>query len=866
MGEVYRARDTLLGREVALKIVPPAFTGDEDRMARFQREAQVLASLNHPNIGAIYGIERSGTVTALVLELIEGPTLQERIQSGPLPPDEALDIARQIAEAVEAAHARGIVHRDLKPANVKLTPEGRVKVLDFGLAKALDTAPASASGTSPSPLSSPTLTSPVITGALTGANVILGTAAYMSPEQARGKPVDSRADVWAFGVVLFEMLTGKSLFAGETVSDTLASVLQREPDWDLLPRAVPPSIRRLLGRCLTKDLRQRLQAIGEARIAIEKFQADPQTATQEETASSRSGPLRTLLAAAAGALVVALAWLLLDGRTGADIPAPLTRFSIETDGSGLRDIGVSPDGSAFFIRTAERTLVRRRDELEGTQVGDRRTITGAFSPDGRWIALYSLDDEIIGSGRLQKALLERGTMVTLREMKQGGTPFDWSGDAILVAQYEALLRVPADGGAPDTLWSRSGAEAPWFQASSRLDDQRILGTLWSPREESAKEIGVVDVASGTVSALGVPGHTPTLVSSGHLLFLRDRTLMGVAFDARSLEIRGPASPLIPDVDAYACSPDGTLIYHLRSRSDDKQRVIAADLTGTVEPTQVELSAWFVRAAPDGRRIVTEGTDGLLVHDLSTRSVTPVQTGKIEVSDFLWAPDGIALAYTGFSAERDTCAIYLQAPDEPAPSVLLRDDPDIGIFPTGWSPDGAHLIYSRYAGDDSDLWLLPLDGSDPRPLLATESSEDLARFSPDGAWIAYESNESGRQEVYVSPLRLPEGTLGAKWKISDEGGKDPIWSPRGGELYFEDFQDRLIAVSVTTRGASSLTVGEKRVLFDLTAVGRGVLSEPDLSYDVVPSGDRVLFIETPDAGENRVHVVLNWLQEVEAVAP
>jgi len=855
MGVVWKGVDTTLDREVAVKILPEAFAQDVERLARFEREAKLLASLNHPNIAVIYGFHESKGQRFLAMELVPGEELAARVKRGPLPVEEALESCRQIALALDAAHENGVIHRDLKPANVKLTPDDKIKVLDFGLAKAFET------GSADSSLSQ----SPTMTSAGTRAGMILGTAAYMSPEQARGKVVDKRTDVWAFGCVLYECLTGKQAFGGDTVSDVLASILKSEPDWPALTSRVSPRTVRLLKRCLEKDPAKRLRDIGEASIEIDELLAgDPTASAGDDVGGRPASWLRVAVAGVVGAVAGALLWGALGSRAGIDeTPQGPSRLDIAlSEDLSIGSIRVSPDERSILLQTDKGYYLRRLDEYETRLIPDTERCSGAlFSPDGRSIVLFRYTDQILGRGKLQRVSLEDRPTITLYESTTPTEPVVWLGDTIWVAyDYgKKLGRMPTSGGEPEVVVDVSSNDEERGLALRQVLPGVRHGLL-AVGTDSGVRTELVSLDSGE-RELVHDGFWSSYVPSGHLLESRDGTLMALPFDLESRAPTGPAVPILSDVQAFEVSPSGTLFYVQATGSGTDGQLILSNREGVMEPASEKMPIWFVRYSPDGTRLSTVG-GSLTLHGLSDKMTRPLESGDIQVSDHEWMPDGKAITYTGFTAGKG--AIYRHEVDGGTPpTVLLESEKEEDIFPTDWSPDGAVMVYSRYADDDSDLWLLPADGSEPVPLLATESSDDLGRFSPDGRWLAYESNESGQQEIYVRSY-LPEArTVGPKWRISNEGGTDPQWSPNGTELYYESDDGKLVAVQI--RGtAGALAVGERSVLFDFRELG--VLTGSDQSYDVAPDGEHFVFVRHDISKTSNIRVVLDWFEELERLAP
>ncbi|MDP3720495.1 MAG: protein kinase [Acidobacteriota bacterium] len=868
MGEVYRATDSRLKRQVALKVLPVAVTADPDRLARFQREAEVLASLNHPNIAGIYGLEESGGVKALVMELVEGPTLADRIAQGPVPLDEALAVARQIAEALEAAHDQNIIHRDLKPANIKLRPDGTVKVLDFGLAKAMD--PASGGDFSPAD-HSPTITSPTL---MTGAGMILGTAAYMSPEQAAGKPVDRRTDMWAFGVVLLEMLTGKRVFDGETVSHVIASVLKDEPDWSALPPDTPAPVRKLLRRCLEKDRRKRMPDAAVARLECDDAIDPPrETVVAPAPLQKSRGPGPVLAGAVVGALVAGLvAW---GWWPAPPVAPPSTRFAIDLPAdqvftrAGRHVLALSPDGT-HLVYVANRALyLHSFSELTPALIGGTANADPSepvFSPDGAWIAFWS-------NGALKKIPVSGGSAIQLAEI-DNPLGLTWTGDQIVVGQARAVLQVPADGGTVRTLMTIDKTAGEWIQTPQLVDDGRavLFTQRINERDWSGSNIVVQDLASGTLTTLVQGGTDGRALPGGLLIYARENALFAVAFDSRKRETSGPTVPLergvLPSVGGFTgasqmtWSPSGSLAYAV----DD----MAADSTltwmtrqGGLEPTALPARPQFqgqrsFALSPDGKRVAIRlmGTSrsqtDVWIGDIGRGTFTRL-TSSGTATDPQWTADGSRVCY-----RESPYDVRCQPSDGSAPSASLFQLDRLSTV-AEFSRKGDWLLLSMSGQTGGfDIWATPNRSPfEPKPLLATSADEGLAVLSPDGRWLAYQSNESGGDEIYVRPF--PE-VAQARWQVSASGGAVPRWSRDGRELYFLAVESagatlRATLTAVPVIAGTSFTTG--------TAVPIGQMSSSVRGYDVAPDG-RFLIVTTasstgaPTATRQRIVVVQHWL--------
>lgn len=924
MGEVYRATDTRLGREVALKFLPEAVAQDADRMARFQREAQVLASLNHPNIAAIYGLEQSGGVRALVMELVEGPTLAERLSGAspgisghsvasgnppapapakaamrisPLPLDESLHLAKQIAEALEYAHERGVIHRDLKPANVKITPEGTAKVLDFGLAKATE------NNTPPGdPSSSPTLTAQA-----TQAGMIMGTAAYMAPEQARGKPVDRRADIWAFGVVLLEMLTGRQPFSGETVSDTLAAVITREPDWERLPTDTPPRIGQLLRRCLTKDPKQRLRDIGEARIAVEEAlsvdvapgsaPAFPQaaagaTVVQPRFDSPRSGPaqpqesrLRRALPWAATA-VAALAAVVLGlalWRATRPTDHPLIRLSVDLGPEAVHGpnvtTAVSPDGRwlVFPVRGPNNTPQLAILPLDQSQVrllpGTEHGSNPFFSPDSQWIGFFA-------DGQLKKISVQGGAPDTLCGTTANETGASWGDDGTIVVAaglLTGLSRVSAGGGPLQQLTKLAPGEIThrWPQVLPGARAVLFTASANSTAEDGAN-IEALSLKTGQIKIVQRGGFYGRYLPGGHLVFVHQGVLFGVRFDPERLEVRGAPVPLLDDVAAnptsgagrFDFSASGIFVYAAGKSAAQAWQMSWLDGSGKRQPVLAALGAYATpRLSPDGRKVafVGESSDSY-VYDLERHTTTRLTFDGLSLVP-VWSPDGRHLAFRTTGKE---FSISWERSDGAGEPQKLLESTNV-LVPWSFSSDGRRLAYFEIGAQTGyDLWTLPLDLTDPdhpkpgkpEPFLSTPAEELVPRFSPDGRWIAYRSDESGTTEIYVRPF--PDAN-GGKWQISSDGGLYAIWAPDGRQLFYETADNHIMVMDYSIEGGSFIP-GTPRLW-----------SEEQLFYpgtsnlDLAPDGKRFLVLTLPQAvpsavGSVHVTMLLNFFDELRRRIP
>ena len=869
MGQVYQATDTKLNRQVALKILPEAFASDPDRLARFQREAQVLASLNHPNIAAIHGLEESEGTKALVLELVAGPTLADRIKQGPIPIDEALPIAKQIAEALEAAHEAGVIHRDLKPANIKVKDDGTVKVLDFGLAKALDTAPES------DPSQSPTLTA-----AATQMGVIMGTAAYMSPEQARGKTVDRRADIWSFGAVLFEMLSGRRPFEGRDVSEVLAAVIQSAPDWDTLPGDTPPHLNILVRRCLEKEPRQRMQAVGDVRLAIEGgFGTADLTLSAKSAFAQLSVWQRPVPALLAAVLLVALGGMAARSLTG-PVPGQVTRTSIvlpqtqQRTGIGARGVAVSPTGTNVVYVANDQLYLRALDELAAEPLAGSqgsRPSTPFFSADGESVGFYSGQDNT-----LKKVALSGGAAVTLA---QTGIVFgaSWGLDNTIVfgERGRGVLQVSGQGGTPDLLVS---VQSPALAHRPQMlpGDEAVLYTL-SPGQGQwdAAQIVVEQVATGERIVVVEGGSDARYLPTGHLVYAVGGTLLAAPFDLDRLEVTGGAVPLVEGVNRAtqtgAVDADiartGTLVYLPSGSSGGSARTLVwVDRSGTEETLAAPPRGYvYPRVSPDGTRValeVREEENDIWVWDLRRESITRLTFAAGDDQYPVWTPDSRRVV---FRSSRDgTVNIYWRAADGTGTVERLTSSPN-RQSPHTFSPDGAHLVFREDSPNTGiDLQVLTLDDARRvEPLIVTGFNDFNAEVLPDGRWLAYQSDASGQNEIYVQPF--PDVDAG-RWQISTTGGSRPLWGPNGRELFYLASAG-VMAVMIET--GTGFEAGPPMLVVEGAYLGTSGEGGSGRTYDIAPNGERFLMIkqgasanrEGPFAGLTQIHVVQNWHQEL-----
>jgi len=861
MGEVYRATDTNLGRKVAIKVLPKAFAQDADRLARFEREARTLASLNHTNIAQIYGLERSHGTTALVMELVEGPTLADRIAQGAIPIDEALPIAKQIAEAFEAAHEQGIIHRDLKPANIKLRPDGTVKVLDFGLAKALDSSPGATDVSQ-----SPTITSP----AMTRMGVILGTAAYMSPEQAKGKPVDKRADIWAFGCVLYEMLTGKRAFDGETVSETLAAVMKSEPRWDALPRETPPQVRAVVRRCLEKDQAQRIRDIGDARLTMDGVFDSPALAVAIRDVSKWRKGLAWIVAGFFALTTIAMVLAGYFARPSA--PRLLSRFLVELPpgarlpaGAGLSPT-VSPDGRYIaFVGISEgmsRLLLRPIGSLTAQPIPgtDGAGEYPFWSPDSRFIGFFA-------GGKLKKVAVSAGTPVPLCDATPGANSGTWSADdVILFAHQGAVYRVAAGGGPciPIRTPDKSKNEGLHSPMSFLPDGRHFLYVTGTSALRSELRVGSLDSSNDTPL---FPVFSRVLyANSGHILFVRDGTLMAQRFDASRLSLTGDMFPLAEGIAyspqsgnaAFSVSANRTLVY--RTAVAVTSQFLWFDRTGKPLGSAGEAGNYDTAfdLSLDGKQIVVSQVDPTTsLSDIWlidwARGVPQKLTFNLEQSgrDVVWSPNGLQIAHNSF--KKGGYAIVAKNASGVGEETTLLESPNrIGI--EDWSKDGRYIAHVLDPGTGAtDINAVPLFGDRKAiPITQTRFNENEPHFSFDGKWLAYDSNESGTWQVYV--VSFP--ALDQRCQVSASGGGQPRWRRDGKELYYLAADGKLMAVNITA--GLKIDCGPPKGLFD---TGLRVNPAAD-QYAVTADGQRFLVLKPQDVVPTPLTVVLNWDADIQ----
>ena len=850
MGEVYRARDTKLGRDVAIKTLPEELAGDGDRLARFDREARLLASLNHPKIATLHGLDEADGTRFLVMELVEGETLADRLKRGPLSVERALDIARQVADALEAAHEKGVIHRDLKPGNIMvLADDGGIKVLDFGLAKAF----ATQAGDESAELSQ----SPTLTRQASVAGVIVGTAAYMSPEQARGKAVDKRTDIFAFGSVLYEMLTGRKAFAGEDISDVLASVIKLEPDWNALPPDVPPRVRELLRRCLEKDPKSRRRDIGDVRLEIEQVLAAPKPEGEPASLPSRAptqrrSPMTAMAFVLFGLLIGLATWFLKPSAPPADtmifehVLPEGHFFSVVSS----QIIAVSPDGKRIVYAANDQLYMRSLDAAEavpirGTEGNPRNAI---FSPDGQWIGFQA-------GGELRKVAAAGGAFVKLSDM---GPPdgMSWAPDGtILFARRDSgIMIVPEDGGTPEVLVpAEDGAR---FHGPQMLSGgQRLLLTRGNSMSWEDAQLVVHSLETGEHKTVVARGSDGRYLPSGHLVYAVDNTVFAVRFDVDALAVTGVPAPVVESVrraigtggTQFSVSDNGVLAYVPETRGLGNGHLVWIDRSGKVTRLTEKAAAYrSPRLSPDGARLAVLIENDVWIHEIDSDASSRFTTDGANRTP-VWSPDGASVSFSSDGVIASRRSDF----STPAESTAIEG------FTYAWTPDGEALLFGRNAPDTAlDIWALTSDG-EPQLLHGTPASELSPALSPDGKWMTFTSTESGRLEIYVQPFPGP----GRRWTVSTNGGAHSAWSPSGQELFYMA-GGQLVAVDVTTE--PEFRVGPPRVLFE-KVFQRGLGFR---QYDVTPDGERFVAVEVEneDRGRQQVTVVLNWFQELERLAP
>jgi serine/threonine protein kinase/Tol biopolymer transport system component len=852
MGEVYRARDTKLDREAAIKVLPETFGQDADGVARLRREAHVLASLNHPHIASIYGLEEKDDILALALELVEGEDLARRLERGAIPVDEAIGLARQIVDGLDAAHEKGVVRRDLKPSNVKLTGDGTVKILDFGLAKEYRDDAGLGNGDSSQ--------SPTVARFGTEAGVLLGTAAYMSPEQARGKPVDKRADIWAFGVVLYEMLTGVKLLAGETLSDTLAAVLTREPDWTRLPPSTPAGVRRLLARCLERDPRKRLRDIGDARADLHPVQ---------EPEAPRSAPRRSiarLLPWGLTVLALLLAGWALSGRRPSSMPArevthvdidypPAVEPILTTDGA----IGISPDGRAILMTGwrdgVRRLFVRPLDRAEAIEIpGSSGALSGAFSPDGGSVVFIPLSGAIT---RLSLTDQQRKVVATGADLPSS---LAWSPRGIVFSKGGALWIVSPEGGPPRALTELDAARGEIAHGQPTVLPGELVALFTRATTKVGEErIEALPIDGGKRRVVVERATSPVWSPTGHLLFARDGAVFAAAFDPVTATVHGEAVPVIPSgtVEGFmvggalglGLSSTGTLLYV--PAGFQNKRLVSVGRDGAALDLGLPSDCFdSPRVSPDGHRLLV-GVNGrwLEVLDLA-RGTRARLTGASRSGGFAtWNADGSRVLFRELSV-LSWAAADGSGESAPVPAATAND------FPSAPGPDPDSFLLVRIQPDTAgDVFLMSISGAfEPRPLIESTAYDGGPQLSPDERWLLYQSDASGRHEIYVR--RYPE--LDRPWQASQGGGLQARWSQSGRELYYRNGRE-FVAVSFDGSGGEPV-LGKPEALFpDDYELGRG---SSIANYDATPDGRFIVLRRDPSG--NKLRVVFNWTEELKRI--
>ena len=872
MGEVYRAKDTKLGRDVALKVLPDLFAADPERLARFQREARVLASLNHPNIASIYGLEEAEGVRALVLELVEGPTLAERIAQGAIPVEEALPVARQIADALEAAHERGVIHRDLKPANVKVKADGMVKVLDFGLAKALE----GDAGSDPSE-------SPTLTAAATRAGVIMGTAAYMSPEQARGKTVDKRADIWAFGVVLYEMLTGQRPFKGRDVSEGLAAAMMKEPDWPALPANLPAPLGRLLRRCLVKEPGDRLRDVGDARAELrDVLDAPPTTNAGGIPAVPVAQPARwrQALPWVAGlllAVITGLAVWTLTRPPAAPAASPSRFTVVPPPGVQLTgNVRLSSDGRTLIFNGVRDGLsqvyLRPLDQLEALPVrGTEGTFMLGRSPDGQWLL-------VADAGTMKRVPLTGGPATPFAEGVLGPAAWGPDDDTVVLGAGDGLRLIRASGGETTLLTTlaqgESGHRVPTFLPNGRavLFSTAIGGGLTG-------QVAVYDFETGQRTNL-LPGTSPRFATTGHLIFWREGSLWAVPFDPDRLAVEGAPVVVVDGVattvrsanfGAYTLADNGTLVY-LPGDVTPTRTLGWVNREGMMTTPLVESAGLEApQLSPAGTHVAfarasDTGDLDIVVWDVARGSETRLTESAANDSNPLWTPDGAAVTFVSNADDVTRFDLYVRSVDLSAEAQHLLETPSQaeqpGLYfsvPGSWSPDGQTLLYTASVPGHRDIWRLPV-GGEPEAFLDTQFNERGPRLSPNGNWLAYVSNQAGEDRIHVTAF--PDG--GQVFPVSTGPGTEAVWSRDGRELFYRN-GNQLWVVEVETE--DGFTAERPTLLFEGPYMTEPYAGDGVPNYDVSLDGQQFLMVRSAEAAETPGFVVVeNWFEELKARVP
>jgi serine/threonine-protein kinase len=884
MGVVYRATDMKLGRSVALKVIRPELLANPEALSRFEREARILAALNHPRIATIHGLEDSGGTKFLVLEYVPGPTLAERLRRGPLPAREAMLLGKQIAEALEAAHSKGIIHRDLKPANIKVSENGQVKVLDFGLAKSIER---------PRAVSDADATA-TLTDELSRSVTILGTAAYMSPEQACGKELDARTDIWSFGCVLYEMLSGKQPFRGNTMTEILAAVIEREPNWALLPAGILPTLERLIRHCLRKDAGNRLRDIGDAGIELEDALAEPPSGAPKADGVTRRVAIGAVAGAAAGGAATGVFAI---SRYRGGVPRSLTRFTIGVPGGGSfipsfnRKVGISPDGRHVVFTPGTLSnigggrgisfYIRSLGELESKRIKEAENGSSPFfSPDGQWVGFF-----VAGGGgvRLRKMAINGGTPVTLATM-DSFVGAAWTPDNtiyVIVDIPSGVVRLPAAGGTPKEALKIDFAKGERLHRypCSLPDTNAVLLTIGIAESETFDDARIVAFSpdTGEKKTLVEGGTHPRYSPSGHLLYARDGKIFAIRFDSKRLKTGGQPFPAVEGVlmsrnsglANYDVSASGDLAYIPGICDTGGRTLVWVDRNGKAEAISPLAPRAYLRPrlSPDARRLAIEiegPNHNLYVYDFE-RGVFATLTSDGVSHWPVWSPDGTELAFR--SGPMAAFKMWRVPADR---SRAPQQVPATGVSQSAesWSPDGRALVYTTGApGVTPNIMVAALEGDQAaRKLEATNFAEGSPKFSPDGRWLAYCTNESGKPQVYVQAYPGP----GAKVQISGDGGTDPVWRRAGGELFYRN-GDSMMSVAVST--VSGFKAGPPQELWrghyaHGTSSSCGLPGVTSSNYDVTSDGRRFLMIKDDQdtAVSSEVVVVQGWADELRRLAP
>ncbi len=861
MGEVYRALDKNLGRQVAVKVLPTEFADDRERMARFEREAKLLAVLNHPNIASIYGLEESEGRRFLVLELVEGETLGARLNRGPVPMDEALETCRQIAEGLEAAHEKGIIHRDLKPGNIMITPERRIKILDFGLAKA----------SAPETTDIDIEKSPTITAEMTAPGVIMGTAAYMSPEQTRGRSVDKRSDIWAFGCILYECLTGERAFLGETVSDTMAHILKGEPDWTKLPRNVPAAVRILLRRCLQRHSKKRLHDIADARIEIEESLEG--SSAEIEPKAPPSLKWRTLFLATVGLSVILLLILLWGPRGNSPVsdqgqirfiiptpPFPPLTSAYSTPGNV---VAISPDGRiiAYVAESKNDTklYIRELNQFDAEVLpapGLRDVHALFFSPDNHWLGFFS-------EGKLKKMLLSGGQPSTIAEVPLPLGPI-WGPDDTIIfgVPGEGLKQISSDGGELKPITTVDYDKGEWLHIASQFlpSGEEVLYSALNG-SGVALHVAALNLKTGRQKVIIEGVSQATYAPSGFLVFPQNKSLMAAPFDISKYKLTGPSKEILrgvmigPIKRALAgFSENGTLIYVPGDEEAAERMLVWVDRKGRSEPVIEDKRSFNgPRISPDGRKLAMWMDGQVWIYDIQRDTLRPLTS---EGQNFwpVWTPDGQRVVFPTIRAGSPKVNLFWKRIDGSAPSESLTQSQYV-LQPLSWSPDGKTLLFhqSLNPSEGWDIYTLKLDKNrTSSPLLNSKFNERRPSLSPDGHWLAYESDESGRPEVYVTTFPNP----GSRWLISSQGGTEPAWSRSGQELFYRN-ADKMMAVDIVTD--PEFVPDKPRLLFE----GEYLSTLYGRNYDIAADGRRFVMVKSlsQESKTTQINVVLNWFEEL-----